>query len=82
VCGEEGAIRSGDDVVDDGPVDIGETVIATGVAVGEPLVIEAHEMEDRGVEIVGVNRLHDRTQPVLVGGTVDDAPLGATAGQP
>ena len=63
-------------------MDVGETVIPTGVTVGEPLVIKTHQMEDRGVEVMGVDRLHDRAQAVFVGLAMDDPPLGAAAGQP
>ena len=60
--------------MDDGAMDVGETVIPTGVPVSEPLVIKTHQVEDRSVEVVGVDRLYDRSQPVFVSRAVDDPP--------
>ena len=48
---------------------IGQPEIAAGVAVGELGVVEAQEMEDRGVEVVDVNRVLDHAGAELVGGT-------------
>src|SRR3954454_13583674 len=44
--------RSGDDFVHHVALDVGEAEVAAGVAVGEALVVEAHELEDGGVEVV------------------------------
>ena len=54
---------------------VGEAVVATGVAVRQLFVIQAHELQDRGVEIVNVNGLLHGFHAVFVGGTVDDAAL-------
>src|SRR3712207_8556781 len=51
-------------------------------SVGEPLVVEAHEMEDRGVEVVDVHPAVDGAEAQLVGGAVDVPALDAAAGQP
>ncbi len=36
---------------------VGEAEIATGVAVGEPFVVEAEEVENRGVQVVDMHRV-------------------------
>jgi len=45
--------------VDDVAVDVGEAVVPAGVAVGELLVVEAHQVEDRGVHVVHVDAVLD-----------------------
>jgi|GEM_PF-4727947 len=57
-------------------LDAGEAAIETGMAEREFLVIEAHEVQDGGVEVQNVNRLLDGAQANLVRGSVDDAGLG------
>src|SRR5262249_24533403 len=73
---------SADQLPDDSPVDVGQAEVAAGVAVGELLVVEAEEVEDRGVEVVDVDLVRDRGEAELVGGAVDVAAAGAAAGQP
>ena len=38
---------------------IGEAVVAATVAIGKTFVIEAHEMQDGGVQVVDVNFVFD-----------------------
>jgi len=45
---------SGEDAFDDLAGDVGEPVVATGVAIGVAFVVEPHEMEGRRVEVVHV----------------------------
>ena len=61
---------------------VGQAVVAAGVAIGESFVVDAHQVQDRGVEVVDVDRLLDRADAVFVGGAVDEAALDAGAGQP
>ena len=49
--------RSGEDGLHDLAVDVGQAEIAAGVAVGEPLVVEAEQVQDRGVEVVDADRV-------------------------
>ena len=43
---------SGQDVVHHPAVDVGQAEVAAGVAVGQPLVVEAEQVQDRGVQVV------------------------------
>ena len=40
--------------------DVGQPEVAAAVAVGEPLVIDAHQVEDRGMEVVHMHVVLDR----------------------
>src|SRR5438105_2411065 len=62
-------------------VDIRQPEIAARVAIGEARVIEAHEMKDRGVEVVDVSGILSRRVTVLVGNAEAESTLRATAGQ-
>lgn len=62
--------RSRQDVLNNVSVDIGETKIPTGIAVGQVFVIEAHEMKDGGVEIVDVDFVLHGSETKFVGCTV------------
>ena len=57
----------GDDPVYDFASNISEPEISTGVAVGEFFVINAHEMEDGGVEVMDVDRFVFGIVSVVVG---------------
>lgn len=59
-----------DDVFHHLAVDVGETEVAAGVVVGELFVIESHEVEDGGVEVVDVGLVFDGLVAVFVGGSV------------
>ena len=61
---------SGDDVLHDVAVDVGEAEVATGVAVGELLVIETKQVEDGGVQVVHVDLVLDGGESELVGRAV------------
>ena len=63
-------------------MDVGEAVIPAGVAVGELLVVEAHEVEDRGIHVVDVDAVLDGREPELVGGAVAKTFLHPAAGHP
>src|SRR5205814_5596607 len=57
-------------------------VIAPAVAVRQLLVVDAHEMEDGGVQVMDVDLVLDGVPAELVGGAVNDAALDAAARQP
>lgn len=59
---------SGDDVADDMAMEVGEAEIAADVVVGEALVVEAHEMQNRPVQVVDVNAVFDGAEADVVGG--------------
>ena len=54
------------------PVHVGQAEVAAGVAVGQLLVVEAEQVQDRGVQVVDVDLVLDRVVAVVVGGAVDD----------
>ena len=64
------------------PIHIGQPEIAAGVAVGELLVIQAKQGENRGVQIVNVHRIVDGFGTVFISLSVGEAALGAAAGHP
>src|SRR5262245_34347330 len=72
----------GEHVADDMAVDIGEPPRRAVIVVGEPLVVEAEEVEDRRVEVVDVDNLLDGLVAELVGGAEAERALDARAGQP
>ena len=59
---------------DHGVVDVGQAEVAAGVAISELLVVEAHQVQDRGVQIVDMNRLLGGFEAELVGGAVNVPP--------
>ena len=61
---------------------VGETEIAAGVAISEARVVEAHELQDRGVKIVDVDRLIYGPEAELVRRAVYVTALHAAAGHP
>ena len=69
-------------VVNDASMNVGQAEVAAGVAVGELLVVEAEQVQDRGVQVVDVDRVLDGLEAELVGRAVDVAALDAAAGQP
>ena len=63
-------------------VDIGQAIIAAGVAVGEFLVIDAEQVQNRGVKIVHVHFVLRHRRADLVGAAVGDATLHSATRQP
>ena len=66
---------SGDQVVDDAAVDVGQAEVAAGVAVGELRVVEAEQVQDGGVQVVDVDRVLDGLEAEFVGRAVGWPPL-------
>ena len=76
------AWSSRQDVADDLALHVGQAEVAAGVAVGQPRVVQAQQVEDRGVEVVDVDAVLGDVDAVLVGRAVDDPAFDAAAGQP
>ena len=71
-----------DDVVNDVARDVGEAEVASAGAEGELGVVNAHEIEDGGMDVMDVDRLVDDLPAEVVGGAVGHAALDAAAGEP
>ena len=56
---------------------VGQSFLAAVVREGELGVVEAHQVEDRGVQVVDVDAVDRRSQSHLVGRAVDGAALDA-----
>ena len=63
-------------------VNVGETALDAVVVEGEALVVEAKEVEDRGVEIVRGEDVFASLEAKLIGGPVAYAALHARPGEP
>src|SRR4051812_21380558 len=61
------------DPLDDRAEDVGEAVVAALVLVGQPLVVDAQEGEDRGVEVVDVDAVGGDAVAERVGRAVGEA---------
>jgi hypothetical protein len=71
-----------DDLLGDLSRQIGQAVIPAAVAVRQLLVIEPHEVEDGGVQVVDVHLAVDGGAAVLIGLAVAESLLDAAAGHP
>ena len=61
---------------------VGEPEIAAGVTVGQLLVVKAHEVEHRGVEVMDTRRVLYSLEAEIIGGPVHRAATNASAGHP
>jgi hypothetical protein len=61
---------------------VGEARIPAGVAVGQPSVIKAEQVQNRGVQVVDVDLLLDRPKAEFIGGAMHVPALDAAARQP
>ena len=64
------------------PGHVGQPEVAALEAVGQPLVVDAEQVQHRGVQVVDVDDVLDGVVAELVGRAVGDAALDAAAGQP
>src|SRR5262249_52298961 len=55
--------RSGEQLRDDPSADVGEAEVAALEAVGQPRVVEAEQVQDRGMIVVDVHRVLDDVPP-------------------
>ena len=63
-------------------MDVGEAKIAAAVAVCQPRVVEAEQMQHRRLQVVHVHRLFHGLEPELVGRAVHRAAANAATGHP
>ena len=72
--GRRGApMASGDGLRQHVAVDVGQAEIAAGVAIGQLLVVEAEQVQDRGVQVVDAGRVLNGLEAEIVGRAVDRA---------
>src|SRR5688572_23923093 len=64
------------------PMHIGEPVVAAAEAVGEPRVIEAEQVENRGVKVVHVDLVFSHRRAEIIRRAVSQTALYASAGEP
>ena len=62
--------ESRQDFTDDASVGVGDAIITSLVTIGEVIVVETEEMEDRGVELGDADAVFDRAVTELIGRTV------------
>ena len=67
---------------DDLTVNIGQTKTASLILEGEPLVVDAHQVQEGGVEVVDVDAVFSDVVAELVGGTKSDSGSYSAAGHP
>jgi hypothetical protein len=62
--------------------DVGETKVTASVAVGEPLVIDSHQMQYRGMQIVSGDRILNSFETELIGCPINRSSLDASTRHP
>jgi len=65
-CAEPDATHSRDDLVYDAAIHIGEAKISTCIPVGEPLIVQTQQVENRCLKIVDVHLAFDDTVTKVV----------------
>ena len=60
---------------------IRQAEISAGVAIGQFLVIDSHEVQDRGMVIVDVARIGKDVDPIVIGLAMGNAASYASAGK-
>src|SRR5258708_28432373 len=71
---------SGEDIFNDGAGNVGETEVPPAVAIRQFSVIEATEMEDRGMQIVNVDGVFEGLAAELIRRSVHPPAFHAPAG--
>lgn len=77
--------ESSQNVLDDMSMDISQAVMPTLEEVGQPFMINAHEMKDGGVQVMNVNTalvLIDDVVAEVIGLSVSEAALDPASGHP
>ena len=72
----------GKNIADHLTVDVGQTEITPGVAVGETLVVESEQVQEGGVQVMNAGRLLDRLETEVIGRSVSDPAANSTPSQP
>lgn len=62
--------------------DVGQAIVSTGMTIRQAFVIEAHQMQDCGMEIVNMDDVFSNVDAVAVRFSMRDAGLHAATGQP
>ena len=73
--------RSRDDFVDDFSMHIGQAHVSSAPAEGEAFMVDAQQVQHRGVKVVHLDAVFDDLVAVVVGGAVDGGGLDAAAGE-
>src|SRR5690349_472335 len=73
---------SSEDGIDHVAIDIRETIIAAVVTIREPRVVETHEVQDGGVQVVDVNFVLNSVPAEVVGRAMHHAAFHAAARHP
>src|SRR5262249_14862823 len=76
------SLHSGENALHHLAGDVGQPHVAAAEPVGQPLVVDAQQVQHGRVQVVHLHLVLDRVEAVLVSGAVDHAPLDAAAGQP
>ncbi len=74
--------RLGDHIADYRSVNIGQAKVPSGVAVRQLGVVEAEQMQDRGVQVMHMHRVRHRFEAEVVGCPMHGSPLDASSGKP
>ena len=61
---------------------VGQSIVTTGMAERQPLVIEAHQVQDRGMKIMHMNGVLFRSQSMFIRRPVDRAASYPCSRQP
>jgi len=77
-----GSKGSGDQLINHPPAQICQTEIPPGITVCEFLVIEPEHLQNRGVQIMNVNRILAGFESKIIGCAVNIAAFNAAAGHP
>ena len=75
-------LESGENALHNFAGDICEAVIASRVSVREPFVVEAEQVQDRGMKIMYMDAVASHANAVLVRLPVDGASPDSSSGQP
>jgi hypothetical protein len=59
-----------------------ESIVTTAVSIGQPFVIDPHQVQNCRVQIMHMDRLLDGPHPVFVTGTMDNSALDAGTSKP
>ena len=70
------------DAFDDVPADVGEAEPAALVFVNELLVVDAHEVHERGLKVVHMNGVFDDVVAEVVGLAIAESGFYACSGHP
>jgi len=63
-------------------VDVSQAKVTAAVAVSQAFVVQTHQVQNRGVQVVDVDFVLDDVEAELIGGSVCQSAFYAAAGQP